>query len=198
MFKTLGEQFRKPSGFVGKLVSKIMEMRNNEFYVKTIKELDIKNGEKIFEIGYGPGFGINLIANNMPNCMISGIDYSDLMYRKAIKRNKKFIESRVVSLKYGDLLTVELDHEKYDKVFCINVIYFWSDLSRVFQKIHSMMNKDGIYCIFMTPEKEFKKLKFTKNFCKYSIEKVESELKKAGFKNVEYKLDKGYYIKAKK
>jgi len=53
-----------------------------------------------------------------------------------------------------------------------------------------------MYCIFMTPEKEMETQKFTKEFCKYSIEQVESELKKAGFKSVEYKLEKGYYIKS--
>jgi ubiquinone/menaquinone biosynthesis C-methylase UbiE len=176
----------------------MMDIRNREFYEKTIIELDVKSGDKIYEIGYGPGLGVSLIANSTIDCSISGIDFSELMYNKARKRNRKFINKGIVNLKHGDLLTVDIDTEKYDKIFCVNVIYFWNDLNKVFDKIYSMLNNGGMYCIFMTQEKEFEKLKFTKDFCKYSIEQVESELKKVGFKGVEYKLDKGYYIKSRK
>ncbi len=198
MFKALGKQLRKPSGIFGILVSKMMDIRNKEFYNKIILALDIKSGDKIYEIGYGPGLGIRLIADSTTDCLIGGIDFSELMYRKATKRNKKFIDSGLVNLRYGDLLTTDLGTEKYDKIFCVNVIYFWADLSKVFNKIYSMTNTGGVYCIFMTPASDFENLKFTKDFCKYSIEKVELELKNAGFKRVNYKLDKGYYIKAEK
>ena len=48
----------------------------------------------------------------------------------------------------------------------------------------------------MIPETELEKLKFAEDFIKYSIERVEFELRKVGFKSVEYNLDKGYYIKS--
>lgn len=196
--KGLGKQLRKPSGFFGKLVSKMMDIRNRGFYERIISELDIKSGDKIYEIGYGPGLGINLIANSRTNCSIYGIDFSELMYRKATKRNKKFINNGVVNLRYGDLLTADTGNEKYDRIYCVNVIYFWTDLNIVFEKIYSMLNDGGVYCIFMTHKKDFEKPAFTEDFCKYSIEEVESALKKAGFKSIEYKFDKGYYIKSKK
>jgi len=107
------------------------------------------------------------------------------------------IAEGLVHLSYGDFLTAEVDQEKYDKVFCVNVIYFWSDLSKVFPKVYSMLDKDGLFCIFMTPDKVMAHRKFAEDFFKYPIGNVESELKKAGFKSVEYKLDKGYYIKAR-
>jgi len=176
----------------------MMDIRNREFYEKVIIELDIKSGDKIYEIGYGPGLGIRLIANRRKDCSLSGIDYSELMYSKATKRNKKFINDGIVNLSYGDLLTSDIDNKRYDKIFCLNVIYFWSDLSKVFDKIYSMLNNGGMYCIFMTHKKDIETQKFTKEFCKYSIEQVEAELIKAGFKSVEYKLDKGYYIKSVK
>jgi ubiquinone/menaquinone biosynthesis C-methylase UbiE len=196
MFKVLGKQLRKPSGLFGRFVSKMMDIRNREFYKKTIIELDIKSGDKVYEIGFGPGLGVSLIANSTIDCSISGIDFSELMYNKARIRNRKFIDEGIVNLRHGDLLTVDIDTEKYDKIFCVNVIYFWNDLNKVFDKIYSMLNNGGMYCIFMTQEKEIEKLKFAKDFCKYSIEQVESELKKVGFKRVEYKLDNGYYIKS--
>jgi cyclopropane fatty-acyl-phospholipid synthase-like methyltransferase len=196
MLRALGKQLRLPSGLFGRLVSIMMDMRNREFYEKIIKDLDLKSGDRIYEIGYGPGLGIHLIVNSITDCSIDGIDFSELMYRQATKRNKKFIDAENVNLKYGDLLTSAVDNEQYDKIFCVNVIYFWSDLTKVFEKIYSMLSEGGRFCIFMTPAKDFEKLRFAEDFFKYSIEMVESELKKAGFKSVEYKLEKGYYTKA--
>jgi len=196
MYKKLGEQLRKPSGLSGVIVSKMMDSWNKEFYKKIIFNLDIKKDDKIFEIGYGPGLGINLIAKMNIGCTISGLDYSELMQKKAIKRNQKFVDGGIVHLKYGDILFYEVGNEKFDKVFCVNVIYFWNDLNKVFQKIYSMLSDGGMYSIYMDHEKDFEKLKFTKDFCRYSIENVESELKGVGFTKVEYILDKGYFIKA--
>ena len=88
MFESFGKQLRKPSGYYGRMVSRIMNRRNKLFYERIIRELDIKSGEKVFEIGYGPGLGINMIATTITDCSISGIDFSELMYREAFKRNK--------------------------------------------------------------------------------------------------------------
>lgn len=198
MVESYGKQLRKPSGLFGRMVSIMMNMRNREFYKKIIPELEIKSGDKIYEIGYWPGLGINLIARDRVDCSINGIDFSELMYHNASNRNKKFIDKGIIGLTYGDFLILEDEKERYDKIFCVNVIYFWSDWTRVFEKIYSMLKDQGIYCIFMTPKTEFEKLKFAKDFNKYSIERVESELKKAGFKDVKYKLDTGYYIKSRK
>jgi len=195
MFKELGAQLRKPSGFFGQLVAKMMNVRNKGFYEKMIRELNIQKEDKIFEIGYGPGLGIYSIAHKY-DCSLAGIDFSELMYKKASKKNKKIINKGIVNLSFGDLLNLEPKHEEYNKVFCLNVIYFWDNLNKPFTRVLSMLKTDGEYWIYMAHEKEIGKLKFTKEFSKYTIENVEAELKNAGFKHVESNFDKGYFIKA--
>lgn len=198
MLRAIAHQLERPSGFFGKIVSKGMDRRNRKFYQKMISELDIQKGDKVYEIGYGPGLGINLMAQSHPGCLIYGIDFSELMVSMATKRNQEFIDKGMVTLKYGDLLTAETGNERYDKIFCVNVIYFWKELNPVFTKIFSMLNNGGTFCIFMTSAQELKAGRFPENFHKYSAEEVERELKKAGFQNVEYTLDNGYYIKSTK
>lgn len=198
MLKAIAQQLERPSGLFGKIVSKGMDMRNRKFYQRIIAELDIQKGDKVFEIGYGPGLGINLLAQSRPGCLIDGIDFSELMVQMATKRNQEFIDKGMVSLKYGDLLTAEFGNERYDKIFCVNVIYFWKDLNPVFTKIYSMLNNGGTFGIFMTSARELKAGKFPENFHKYSVEEVESALREAGFQQVEYKLDNGYYIQSRK
>lgn len=198
MYLKIGKQLGKPTGLLGRIVSWIIDIRNREIYKNTIIRLDIRSGDKIYEIGYGSGYGINRIANSGLECSINGIDFSELMVRKAAKRNRRFINDGSVKLSCGDFLTIDTENEKYNTIYCVNVIYFWKDLNKAFNKIYSMLNENGKFLIFMKHEKEIRKLKFTGEFCNYSIEEVESELLKAGFNKVEYTLSDGYYITAKK
>jgi ubiquinone/menaquinone biosynthesis C-methylase UbiE len=198
MSNALAEQLRKPSGFFGKLVAKMMEFRNRASYKEIVSKLSPHTGEHILEIGYGPGLGIYQVANSFPGCRISGIDFSELMYLKASKRNKRFIEKGIVNLWYGDVLTVELSKDKFDKIFCVNVIYFWNDLKLAFNRIYNMLGAKGEFLIYMDHMDSLEKAKFLSDFSKYPVEEVERELKNAGFTDIDYTFDKGYFISARK
>jgi ubiquinone/menaquinone biosynthesis C-methylase UbiE len=194
----LSKQLRKPAGFLGNLVAKMMEFRNRGFYKEIIGKLSPREGEHILEIGFGPGLGIYQIASSFPGCRISGIDFSELMYHKASKRNKKFIDKGTVHLLHGDVLTLEPGNDKFDKIFCVNVIYFWNDLKVAFTRINNMLEEKGEFLIYMDHRDTIEKAKFLADFCKYSVEEVESKLKYAGFADIEYTFDKGYFISARK
>jgi SAM-dependent methyltransferase len=175
-----------------------MEFRNRGFYKVIIGKLSPLHGDHILEIGYGPGLGIYQIASSFPGCRISGIDFSELMYQKAFKRNKKFIDQGTVHLQFGDVLTLDTGNDKFDKIFCVNVIYFWNDLNLAFDRIFNMLGQKGQFLIYMDHRDTIEKAKFLADFCKYPVEEVEQKLKSAGFTDVEYTLDKGYFISAKK
>ncbi len=194
----IAKQLRKPSGFFGKLVAKTMEFRNRNSYKGIIRKLSPGPGERILEIGYGPGLGIYQIAASYPDCRISGIDYSELMFAKASRRNKKFIENGIVHLEQGDVLTLDPGKDLFDKIFCVNVIYFWNDLNVAFTKIFNRLAEKGEFLIYMEHMDYLEKTKLLGDFCKYPVEKVEAELKQAGFKDIEYTLAGGYFITAKK
>jgi SAM-dependent methyltransferase len=194
----LAKQLRKPSGFFGKLVAKMMEFKNRNSYKEIIRKLSPGPGDRILEIGYGPGQGIYQIAASYPDSRITGIDYSDLMFAKASLRNKKFIEKGIVHLEKGDVLTLDPGKDQFDKIFCVNVIYFWNDLNTVFTKIYTLLGMKGDFLIYMDHMDYLEKARFLADFCKYPVEKVEAELKQAGFKDVEYTLARGYFITAKK
>jgi ubiquinone/menaquinone biosynthesis C-methylase UbiE len=60
--RKIGMQFRKPTGFPGKIVSILMSKGNRPAYERMIKDLTINSNDKILEIGFGPGIGIQLIS----------------------------------------------------------------------------------------------------------------------------------------
>lgn len=200
MIKNLfSSQFKKPGGLFGNYFSNLMEKGNRRNYDVLINEINIQPNDKLLEIGYGPGIGIKLILEKCNSCIVHGIDFSKLMYRKASDLNRNFILDKKVELIFGDFLTSSIESNYYDKVICLNVIYFWDQLHIPFQKIISVLNNNGIFCFYMAHKDYLIKKKFPDSvFNKYSIEEVVSALSKAGFSKVEYKFEGGYYVKAQK
>jgi ubiquinone/menaquinone biosynthesis C-methylase UbiE len=196
----IGMQFKKPTGFAGKIISNIMIKGNKHEYITLINDFNIQPNDKLLEIGYGPGIGIELISKKFQSCNIYGIDFSELMFNRASDRNKQFIEKNRVHLQFGDFLDTEINESNFNKIFCLNVVYFWDDLQKPFKKINSLLKDVGIFYFFMAKKEQLSKIKFAKDeiFNKYSIEQVTDDLKSAGFNEVDYFEKIGYYIKAKK
>lgn len=145
------------------------------------------------------GTGIHAIAEMYPNCTIHGIDFSVLMYKRASRFNKSLIDEGKVLLQHGDFLKMPVPNNDYDKIFCLNVTYFWNELREPFAKVLSLLKQGGSFHIYMTDKDTLVKMKAPDSvFNKYSIDEVEEALKSVGFKDIGHHSEKGYYIKAKK
>jgi cyclopropane fatty-acyl-phospholipid synthase-like methyltransferase len=200
VFRKIGMQFKKPTGVLGKIVANLMIIGNRSAYETLIKDLAIQKNDKILEIGYGPGIGLDLISKRFDTSYIYGIDFSGLMYRRAARRNRQVIKQNRVHLLFGDFVETEISTRWFDKIFCINVVYFWDELQKPFERVKSLLKDNGIFCFYMAKKDDLNKIKFTEDdiFNKYTIEQVSEALKSAGFNEIDYYYRKGYYIKAKK
>jgi SAM-dependent methyltransferase len=195
--RVISAHFKKPAGLIGRITSNIMTKGNRSNYDVLLKDMAIRDNDKILEIGYGPGIGIGMIAAVCASCSIYGIDFSKLMYNKATATNKGFIEAGKVKLLYGDFISTDIQTGGFDKIFCINVVYFWNDLQPPFKKIKALLNSSGKFYFYMAHPDFLKKLNPADDiFNRYSIEEVAEALSVAGFSRVDHYFNKGYYITA--
>ena len=197
--RLISSNFKKPAGLIGRLTSKLMVKGNKVNYAVLLKDLSIQPADKILEIGYGPGIGIAMIAEACNSCEIYGIDFSKLMYKKAQALNRKYINEGKVKLFYGDFVATNIDADGFDKIFCINVVYFWNNLETPFKKVRSFLEENGRFHFYMAHPDFIKKLNPADDiFNKYSIEQITAALSNAGFNNIQHYFNKGYYISAVK
>jgi ubiquinone/menaquinone biosynthesis C-methylase UbiE len=195
----IASQFKKPTGLFGIFSSNKMIKNNQKNYDRLISDLALTPQDKLLEIGYGPGIGLQIIAERCSTCTIYGIDFSKLMYKRASKYNKQYIDGGRMELKHGDFLTMPVSQADYDKIFCLNVVYFWNELNTPFKKVFSLLKNGGSFHIYMADKNTLIRLKAPDSvFNKYSIEQVEEALREAGFRSVEHTEERGYYVKAKK
>lgn len=200
MFYKIANQFKKPGGLLGRLVSKLMIKGNKHAYDTIIGEMQLTSEHKVLEIGYGPGAGIRDIFKKVSPAEFLGIDFSQLMFEKASKLNKAIIDSVKVKLLYGDFLTTQFEANHFDKVFCLNVVYFWEEPVVPFKKIWSLLKEDGKFYFYMSSKEDLDRLKFTDDdvFNKHTIEKVTADLKLAGFSEIKHFYKYGYFVEGRK
>ncbi len=199
------QQFRKPSGLLGLDAANFMRNNNRGYIARVCDILDIQDDDILLEIGCGAGYAVKSIAGSNSLCRVDAIDFSALMLKRARKNVSRYIDSGRVRIFDGEFGAFGLFDTVYSKIFAINVIYFWDDLSPIFSKIFKLLKPGGHFVIFMSSPERLRARPFTADmvFNKYSITEVRAALLKVGFltvmhETVEKEGFDTYYVEAQK
>jgi len=186
MKSILIQQFKKPSGLLGKLAGYIMANRasNIERNHWTITLLDIAPGERILEIGFGPGIAIEELSQTISTGRIFGIDHSETMLKQASKRNRDAINDKRVSLSLISVDEVDSLNQKFDKILSANVVQFWPDPLVSFQHLYDILNIGGTIATTFMPRMKGA----TKQDAIDMSKRIENNLSHSGFKNIRTEL----------
>jgi ubiquinone/menaquinone biosynthesis C-methylase UbiE len=140
----IGSQFHKPTGFIGKFVTFVMNRQNDKQYRGTEAALGLQDTDTVLDIGFGNGYLLHRLAK-CHGCRFYGIDISEDMLRAASKRCRRFMSEGRMSLTLGDVLQTELPDNFFDKVYTVNTVYFWGDLAAGLAEIRRVLKSGGTF-----------------------------------------------------
>jgi len=187
MFKRLiAINFRKPSGLIGRYIIKFLKKNQTE-YDEMDPLLRLNKDDIILEIGYGLGKGIYDYSKKN-DCTFHGIDFSRLMYSKALKLNHENIKRGKVILHRADFDNYSFENDTFHCIYFLNVIYFWDEIHSRLKKIFSILKQNGKVIIFMADAECFKDIKqpaVKTIFYRHRIDDVVKEMGRIGFKTIE-------------
>lgn len=167
-------QARKPSGFFGRFyMSRLFEKGNAELNALLHSALAIEPDDHVFELRFGTGQLIQQLAGKLKKGHIQGIDFSKPMVALARKRNRKYIRQKTVTLFFGDFDDAFFEENSFDKVFCVNTVYFWKDPTTTVSKLFRILKPGGRLFIGFHDKSEIEKMPLdTKVFHYYSPKKL--------------------------
>lgn len=189
MHKLFSKYFRKPEGLIGYYISHKMKKMNEVVYHKLDEKSNIISDMNIFEIGFGPGYGLNYFLKKY-KINYHGIDFSKQMYNRTQKIKSKNFPENKGQLFYGDFLEFNKEDMNIDIVLFANVTYFWDDLIIPFKKIFSLLKDGGNLIFYMSGKSrlENKTHTSTKHFNHHDENTVYQTLVNCGYKNVNMTL----------
>lgn len=147
------KQSQKPSGLIGRVITKIWSFYFKKLSLWAIKQTSISDNYRILEIGYGGGSTIkNLLALNK-NLEIHGIDISKESYRTAQRVHSDSIRKGSVQLKIGNVENMPYQNNYFDRIFAIQTHIFWKDIKKSFQEVYRVLSSNSTLIIASEKEK---------------------------------------------
>ena len=142
--------FGRPKGFLGRLGGLIMARVNRDAAAQVIKLLGIRPDDKVLEVGFGPGVGIQLLLERITGGWVAGVDQSQEMIRQAAARNSSALRKRRVDLRYGSVQKLPFADATFDKALAINSMQVWPDARAGLQEIRRVLKPGGTVALCFT------------------------------------------------
>jgi ubiquinone/menaquinone biosynthesis C-methylase UbiE len=143
--------FGRPTGVLGRLGGVIMARSNREAAGRVIDALDVRPGDHVLEIGFGPGVAIELLAERVTSGRIDGIDPSPEMVAQASARNAASIGAGRVALRQGFADRLPFASGIFDKALAINSVQVWPDAAAGLREVRRVLRPGGCVALGFTP-----------------------------------------------
>jgi len=183
----ISSQFKSPKGLGGMIVTLIQNVANQKLYRTAVSEVNMREGEKLLDIGYGNGYLLKQLYKKQPVDMY-GIDISEDAMEMATKKNKRAVLNNQLHLCVGDCCELTYDADTFDTVTSINTIYFWSDTLKGLSEIKRVLKSGKSFYNVVISKEHLDKISFTQiGYKKFEREELAALGEKAGFVKTEIK-----------
>lgn len=190
-YKAMARQLRKPGGAMGKKVGLMMNKANESLYDFTLDTMQLVPGERVLEIGFGNGKFFSKLFSKAADLHISGLDFSATMVQSARMNNKQVIKENNLALIQGSSSDMPFADNSFDKIYCINVVYFWDEPPLHLKEIKRVLKPGGLFFATIRTKESMDQMPFTGyGFTKYTeqswkelIEKNQLHFEKAASLN---------------
>jgi ubiquinone/menaquinone biosynthesis C-methylase UbiE len=149
--RILLRMFGRPKGLLGRLGGVVLARFNRGFAEETVALLNVRAAEKVLEVGFGPGVGIELLASAASMGTIAGVDPSAEMVRQATARNAAAIATGAVDLRQGSVESMPFGDDTFDTALAINSMQVWPDAPAGLREIRRVLTGGGRLALGFTP-----------------------------------------------
>lgn len=178
----IDQQYGKPQGILGVYIGEKMGKQHRPETEWTIDLLSPHQEDHILELGCGAGYAIKLINEKFNVNVIAGLDISKTVIQSARIRNRKEIASGKVRLIQGNVKHLPIDDNSFSKVFSIQSIYFWDDISETIAEIYRVMKPGGTILLTLSDGESDKKWEGISNMINHDLIPI---MDRCGFIDIE-------------
>jgi len=178
-------QVAHPKGILGQITGWEMRFLNAGMNQASVEVLAPQSGDRILEIGFGPGDALARLTRQIQTGLIAGVDPSHAMFTQASRRNAQAINQGLVELHQGKILALPYPNATFDQVFAVNSFQFWLQPEHDLEKIADLLKPGGLLLIVVRIKDERSWLDFAGASLGGSfVERAIQSITKVGFQNV--------------
>ena len=177
------ENTRKPQGFGGKLMTKMMNSGHAKLSQWGFSNISAKSDAEVLDVGCGGGANIAVWLD---------VAESQKLNALAIKQGK-------CNVVQGDVSAIPFSDATFDYVSAFETVYFWPGLVKCFSEVNRVLKSEGIFLICNesdgTNAADEKWTKMINGMKIYTSKQLVAALKEAGFTEIKtYSNAKNHWI----
>jgi SAM-dependent methyltransferase len=135
----LARQLRDPEGPAGLAVIGGLAVVNAEGSAAALERLDLEDGMAVLELGCGLGDLAVEVAAPGRNIGYTGLDRSETKIAAALERHADAVAAGSAAFHLGSSEDMPFDDSRFDRVFSLGLIHFWSDPARSLAEVGRVM-----------------------------------------------------------
>lgn len=137
----LGRQVKKPTRFVGRIFTSLMNASHSELTDWALAHVQIPANAAVLDVGCGGGRTIEKLANLAP--LVYGIDYAAGSVAASIAHNKQLLAEKRVHIQQASVSQLPFPENSFDVVTAIETQYYWPDLLSDMREILRVLKPGG-------------------------------------------------------
>ncbi|WP_228546440.1 class I SAM-dependent methyltransferase [Halegenticoccus tardaugens] len=147
----LDRAFGNPRGILGNVGGRVMARTNDDAARWVVSLLDLAPTDRVLEVGFGPGVGIELASAAASEGFVAGVDPAKGMVEQARRRNATAIEAGRVELRRGVADDLPYADGTFDAAFSVNSMQVWPDAVAGLRELHRVLKPGGSVALAFTP-----------------------------------------------
>lgn len=108
---------------------------------KIIEGLELKDTDRIIDVGCGDGFYLHLLSNISPKVDLTGFDHDQIVLNNA----KKNLSSKKIKLVSGDVTKMQFKTSQFKKAIMTEVLEHVDDDKKALAEVHRILKKNGLF-----------------------------------------------------
>jgi ubiquinone/menaquinone biosynthesis C-methylase UbiE len=179
----------RPEGEAGRAVGDMLNRVNADITAAVYRRLRLARGNRVLEIGFGNGKLLPALLSCADDLSYVGADIAETMVADATASELKAVAAGRASFQLASAEALPFADKNFDRVFAVNVIYFWPEPARALTEIRRVLRPGGFSVVATvasgpgeTPP-PFARAEF--GFHRRDPETVAALHREAGFKDVE-------------
>jgi SAM-dependent methyltransferase len=137
----------KPEGEAGRAVGERLNRVNADITAAVYQGLQLRPSDHVLEIGFGNGKLLPALLAYAHDLTYVGIDIAETMVTEAIAFNAELVAAGIASFRLASAEAIPCPDQSFDRVFAVNVIYFWPDPVRALSEMRRVLRPDGMSVI---------------------------------------------------
>lgn len=144
---TLLDQFRKPTGSLGRVVLQQMNSHHSELTDWGLAHISVGEHDTVLDIGCGGGRTVSKLAAIVTQGKVCGIDYSYASVAASRRTNAKQIDLGRVEIRQGSVSQLPFPDGVFDLVTAVETHFFWPNLPADMREVFRVMKPGGAFVI---------------------------------------------------